>query len=56
MEAIIGISIVIIIAVLIGISRRRKKAQPLTPDQKQDIVEQVAIIQPIIRDDINRGE
>lgn len=54
MEAIIGIGIGVVIAVLMGMSKRRKPAQPLTPDQQQDIVDQVAIIQPIIRDDLNK--
>ena len=54
MEVIIGISIAAMVAVLVAISKTRKKEHPLTHEQQQDIVEQVAIIQPIIQDKHNK--
>ena len=50
----IGLGIIIVIAILIGTSRDRKNTHRMTREQKQDLTEQITVIQPIIRDDFKK--
>lgn len=51
MEIIVGIVVGAIVATIAGIFKKQKKSHVLTHEQQQDIDEQIAIIQPIIRGD-----
>ncbi len=53
MEIIIGIGIGIVVSALVNAAKKRESTKPLTREQ-QELVEQVAIIQPIIQDIIKK--